>query len=40
MTQDARFVASGNHPMKAYVEVADGDKMKGKAFPRVYPTTE
>ncbi len=40
MTQDARFVASGNHPMKPFVEVADGQAMQGKAFPRVYPTTE
>lgn len=40
MTQDARFVASGNHPMKPFVEVADGEAMQGKAFPRVYPTRE
>jgi ectoine hydroxylase-related dioxygenase (phytanoyl-CoA dioxygenase family) len=36
MTQDARFVASGNHPMKPFVEVEDGQRMKGKAFPKVY----
>ena len=38
MTQDACFVAAGNHPMKPFVEVADGEKMHGQAFPRVYPT--
>jgi len=40
MTQDARFVAAGNHVMKSYVEVADGELMKGKNFPKVYPTVE
>lgn len=40
MTQDTRFVASGNHPMKPYVEVQDGEILKGKSFPRVYPTAE
>ncbi len=40
MTQDTRYVASGNHVMKAYVEVADGELMKGKFFPKVYPTAE
>lgn len=37
MTQDTRFVASGEHVMKAFVEVADGEKVSGKAFPQVYP---
>jgi ectoine hydroxylase-related dioxygenase (phytanoyl-CoA dioxygenase family) len=37
MTQDTRFVASGNHVMKPFVEVADGEKVVGKAFPQVYP---
>jgi ectoine hydroxylase-related dioxygenase (phytanoyl-CoA dioxygenase family) len=36
MTQDARYVASGSHPMKPFVEVADGELMAGKAFPKVY----
>ena len=40
MTQDTRYVASGNHPMKDFVEVQDGDLLKGKAFPKVYPTVE
>jgi phytanoyl-CoA hydroxylase len=40
MTGDTRYVASGNHVMKAYVEVADGEILKGKYFPRVYPTAE
>jgi len=40
MTQDTRYVASGNHPMKDFVEVQDGELLKGKAFPQVYPTVE
>ena len=40
MTQDARFVAAGQHPMKPYVEVNDGELMRGKAFPQVYPLSE
>ncbi len=40
MTGDTRYVASGNHVMKQYVEVADGELMQGKYFPKVYPTAE
>ena len=40
MTQDARFVAAGQHPMKPYVEVNDGELMRGKAFPQVYPLSQ
>ncbi len=40
MTGETRFVASGNHPMKPYVEVTDGDILRGEAFPQVYPATE
>ena len=40
MTGDTRYVASGNHVMKQYVEVGDGELMKGKYFPKVYPTAE
>jgi ectoine hydroxylase-related dioxygenase (phytanoyl-CoA dioxygenase family) len=40
MTQETRYVASGNHVMKPFVEVADGEIMRGKAFPRVYPEPE
>lgn len=36
MTGDTRYVASGQHVMKEYVTVADGDKMQGDAFPLVY----
>jgi ectoine hydroxylase-related dioxygenase (phytanoyl-CoA dioxygenase family) len=36
MTQETRYVASGNHVMKEFVEVADGEVMRGQAFPRVY----
>jgi len=36
MTQDTRYVAAGNHPMKPFVEVADGELMKGEHFPLVY----
>lgn len=37
MTQDTRFVASGDHVMKQFVEVNDGEKMQGTHFPIVYP---
>jgi phytanoyl-CoA hydroxylase len=37
MTQDTKYVASGGHVMKPFVEVADGEKVQGKAFPQVYP---
>ena len=36
MTGDTRYVASGEHVMKQYVTLADGDKMQGDAFPLVY----
>ena len=36
MTQDTRYVASGNHVMKPYVEVQDGELLKGEYFPQVY----
>lgn len=37
MTGDTRFVASGgDHPMRAFVEVADGDVLEGEHFPLVY----
>jgi ectoine hydroxylase-related dioxygenase (phytanoyl-CoA dioxygenase family) len=37
MTGDTRYVASGQHVMKQYVTLADGEKMQGDAFPQVYP---
>jgi ectoine hydroxylase-related dioxygenase (phytanoyl-CoA dioxygenase family) len=37
MTEETRYVASGNHVMKPFVEVADGEMMRGEAFPRIYP---
>lgn len=36
MPQDTRYVASGNHVMKQFVEVADGELMRGEHFPLVY----
>jgi ectoine hydroxylase-related dioxygenase (phytanoyl-CoA dioxygenase family) len=36
MTQDTCFVASGNHVMKPFVEVADGDLLQGEHFPLVW----
>ena len=36
MTQDTHFVASGDHIMKPYVKVADGELMAGDAFLLVY----
>lgn len=37
MTEQTRYHAAGNHVMKPYVEVADGQVMRGRAFPRVWP---
>lgn len=36
MTQDTKYVSSGNHPMKPFVEVADGEMMRGDHFPLVW----
>jgi len=36
MTDETRYVASGGHLMKPFVEVADGEVMQGKHFPLVY----
>ena len=37
MTGETRFVASGNHVMKPFVEVGDGELMQGAHFPQIYP---
>ena len=39
MTNETRFVASGEHCMKPFVEVADGEVMQGKHFPHVWSKT-
>lgn len=36
MTQDTVYLASGNHVMKPFVKVADGQVVEGEAFPLVY----
>ncbi len=36
MTDEARFVASGDHVMKQFVEVEDGELMRGEHFPLVW----
>lgn len=36
MTQDTRYVASGQHPMKPYVTVEDGAMLQGEYFPLAY----
>ena len=36
MTGDTRYVQSGEHCMKQFVEVANGEVMKGKHFPLVW----
>ena len=37
MPEHTKYVASGDHIMKAYVEVADGEMLAGASFPRVFP---
>lgn len=39
MTQDTRYVASGEHIMKPYVTVPDNAILQGEYFPKVYPLT-
>ena len=36
MTERARYNAAGQHPMKPYIQVADGEKLTGDAFPLVW----
>ncbi len=38
MTQDTRYVASGEHIMKPYVTVSDNEILTGEFFPKVYPS--
>jgi ectoine hydroxylase-related dioxygenase (phytanoyl-CoA dioxygenase family) len=40
MTDETRFVASGEHVMKPLVEVADGEVMRGEHFPQVWPVAK
>lgn len=37
MTNETLFVASGEHVMKEFVNVGDGEQMRGEHFPQVYP---
>jgi phytanoyl-CoA hydroxylase len=37
MGEDTRFVAGGNHVMKQFINVSDGDRLLGDVFPVVYP---
>lgn len=37
MTQDTRYVASGEHIMKEFVTVQDQELLQGEYFPKVYP---
>jgi len=37
MTQDTVYVESGNHIMKPYITVDDGEMLQGEVFPRVWP---
>ena len=37
MTDQTRYDASKDHPMKPFVESVDGDLVRGEHFPRVWP---
>ena len=39
MTQETRYLVSGEHVMKPFVEVADGEVMRGQHFPLVWEKT-
>jgi ectoine hydroxylase-related dioxygenase (phytanoyl-CoA dioxygenase family) len=36
ITPETRYVASGNHPMKPFIEVSDGATLQGEHFPIVW----
>lgn len=36
MTEETHYVASGDHPMKPFVTVADGELLQGEHFPLVW----
>ncbi len=36
MSEQTRYDARGNHPMKPFITVADGDRVAGDAFPLVW----
>lgn len=36
MTEETRYDQSGNHLMKPFVEIADGQKLEGEHFPSVF----
>lgn len=40
MTEETRFVAAGDHVMKRFVHVADGQKMEGEHFPLLWSRGE
>lgn len=40
MTEQTRYKAAGNHLMKKFVTVADGQPLQGAAFPLVWPPTK
>ncbi|MEX0885933.1 MAG: phytanoyl-CoA dioxygenase family protein [Phycisphaeraceae bacterium] len=40
MNERTRYTAAGNHLMKPYIEVADGQPLEGDAFPLVYNAGE
>lgn len=37
LTEETRFVASGQHPIKHLIEVGDGEVIQGRYFPQVWP---
>ncbi|MSR65040.1 MAG: phytanoyl-CoA dioxygenase family protein [Verrucomicrobiae bacterium] len=40
MTERTRYVESGNHPMKPFVVVADGETLKGEHFPLLWSASQ
>ena len=40
MNEDTRYDAAGNHPMKPFITVADGQHVAGDAFPLVWPARQ
>jgi len=40
ITQDCRYVSQGDHPMKPFVTVGEGEKLVGDRFPLVWPLSK
>lgn len=40
MPETTTYLSSGEHPMKMFITVLDGEKLEGEVFPVVFPTAQ